>query len=84
MRDTSPEMMEKMREMIRMKSPLERLMMGCSMYATSKYLVIRAIREENPDISEAALRRQFFLRFYGNDFNPEEREKIAKHLEQCT
>lgn len=52
MRDTTPEMEEKMREMIRMKSPIERLKMGCSMYDTSKRLVPRAILEDHPDISQ--------------------------------
>lgn len=80
MDDTSPEMAEKMREMIRKKTPLERLEMGCSMYATSKQLIIRSILEENPDISEKGLRQQFFLKFYGNDFNEEEREKILQYL----
>ncbi len=80
MDDTSPEMAEKIREMIRKKTPLERLEMGCSMYATSKQLIIRAILEENPGISEKGLRQQFFLKFYGNDFNEEEREKILQYL----
>jgi hypothetical protein len=54
----------------------KRLEMGGSLYATSKQLIIRAILEENPAISEKGLRQQFFLKFYGNDFNEEDREKI--------
>jgi hypothetical protein len=83
MDDTTPEIAEMMREMIRMKSPTERVKMGCSMYETSKHLIIRAILENNPGISEVGLRQELFLRFYGNDFNPIEREKILKHLERC-
>ncbi len=80
MEDTSPEMSEKMRELFRQKTLLERLEMGCSMYDTSKYLIAHAILRENPTISKALLRRELFLRFYGDDFDPEEQEKIIEYL----
>jgi hypothetical protein len=82
MNDTSPESAEKMREMIRMKSPIERLKMGCLMNDASRRLVYRAIMENNPDISQNGLRQEFFLKFYGSDFDPVEREKIVQHLAQ--
>lgn len=81
MRDTTPEITEKMCEMIRAKSSTERLKMGCSMYDTSKSLVVRAILEENPGISNTAFRRELFLKFYRDDVDPVTREKIIKHLE---
>jgi hypothetical protein len=81
MDDTSPEMIEKMDEMIRMKSPIERLKMGCSMFDTAKRLVIAGIMHENPTISKVELRREIFLRFYGEDFDEVMREKILKHLD---
>jgi len=83
MRDTTPEITNKICEMIRMKSPIERLRMGASMYETSKYLITRAILEDNPQISEAELRKEIFLKFYGNDYNATEREKIIQHLQNC-
>lgn len=83
MHDTSPEIEKVMREMIQKKSPFEHLKMGCSMHATSKYLIIRAILEANPKISKKELKKEIFLRFYENDFDPVQREKILKHLEQC-
>lgn len=82
MNDTSPEMAQKMRELIQLKTPIERLTMGWSMYETSKYLIIRGILEENPNISEVALRQEVFLRFYREDFNPAEREKILNYIEK--
>ena len=82
MRDTTPEIALKMCEMIQMKSPLERLKMGCSMYETSKLLITRAILENNPNISKSEFKREFFLKFYGNDFNPVDQEKILSHLER--
>jgi len=84
MHDTPPEIYQKMHEMFQEKTPAERLKMGWSMYETSKYLVLRAIKEENPHISKAALRKELFLKFYENDFDPTTREKILKHLEQCS
>lgn len=84
MRDTTYEMEEKMREMILEKSPVERLKMGVSMYETSRRLVIRAILEGNPGISETALKQELFLKFYGNEMQPEEREAILQHLRNCS
>jgi hypothetical protein len=80
MNDTSPEITQKMCELIQMKTPEERFRMGCSMYDTSRYLVTRAIYEQYPGISVPEFRREFFLRFYGMDFSPEEREKIFRSL----
>jgi hypothetical protein len=82
MQDTPPEITEKMDELIRKKSPSERAKMGWSMYETSKQLVIRAILEEKPTISQAGLRKEVFLKFYGNDFSKEEQEKILEYLGQ--
>jgi len=69
-----------MREMIRRKTPEERLRMGCSMFDFSKSLVVNAILRERPNLSPAELRGELFLRFYGNDFAPARREKILAHL----
>lgn len=81
MDDTSPEMMQKMREMCAEKTPEERFKMGCSMYETSKYLVTRFILENHPDISPLDFKKEFFLKFYANDFSVSEREKIFAHFD---
>jgi hypothetical protein len=80
MHDTSPEMQEKIYELIRAKTPFERFQMGCSMLSTSRYLIIRALREENPNISNAELRQQLFLKFYGEEFSEAQKAKILAHL----
>lgn len=80
MDDTHPKMAQKQRELFEKKSFLERLEISFSMYATSKYLVIRAILEKNPEISNQDLRREYFLRFYGDDFDPIQKEKILQHI----
>lgn len=82
MNDTSPQIEEKMRELIRRKTPEERLKMGCSMHAFSKQLVIHSLLRARPGLSPADLRRELFLRFYGDDFNRVERQKIVTYLEQ--
>jgi len=80
MNDTTPQMTRKMCALIQKKTPAERLKMGLSMYETSKYLITRAILEENPQISKSALRQEIFLKFYGNDFDQKEQMKILQHL----
>ncbi len=80
MNDTSPFMEKKMREMVMAKTPFERLVMGSSMYETSRYLIERSILENDPLISKEKLREEIFLKFYKNDFSAEECAKILKHL----
>jgi len=69
-----------MRELIRAKTPEERLKMGCSMHDFSKQLVIHALLEREPGLSPSALRRELFLRFYGDDFDPKKRLEILEFL----
>lgn len=80
MRDTSPEIEKKMLEIMMSKSPEERVRMGDSMYQTARYIVACSILNENLNISDNELKKEVFLRFYGNDFSPEKRDKIAHHL----
>lgn len=83
MDDTSPEIAAKVREMFAKKTPQERFEMGCSMNETSRYLVTQAILRENPQISKAGLRQEIFLKFYRDDFNDIERQKILDYLAKC-
>lgn len=76
MDDTRPEVAEKVREMFQMKSPDERLKMGLSMHKASKYLVAQSIFENSAVYSVTDLRRELFLKFYGDDFDVITREKI--------
>ena len=84
MDDTSPEITKKMCEMMQKKSPFERVKMGCSMYETSKRLVIQSIRKNNPHFSAAELRQEIFLKFYGNDLPPIVLKKVIKHLQSLS
>lgn len=80
MNDTTPDIEEKVREMMQSKTPYERLKMGASMYETSKILVTRAIREKNPNISNSELRKEIFLIFYDDDFTPEAKNRILNNF----
>lgn len=80
MNDTPPEIEEKVREVILKKTPAERLKMGFAMFNLSKRLVANSLLQSNPNLSPAELKRELFLRFYGNDFNPKQRQEILERL----
>ena len=84
MNDTSPEIAEKMNELFQQKTTLERFEIGCSILHTSKSLIIQSILREMPDISQADLRAEFFLRFYGDDYPLEKGKAIAEELRFLT
>ena len=80
MHDTRPDIAAKYREMIMRKSGEERLLMGCSMYETTRKIVHSAIGHQYPGISKTEMNREIFLRFYGMEFNPADREKTLSAL----
>jgi hypothetical protein len=84
MDDTHPEIARRVREMMHKKTPEERLLMSSSMHETSKILVIQAIKRNNPGISPSALRQELFLKFYGDDVSPKQKQKILKYLAENT
>lgn len=68
-----------MRKLIARKSPGDRLAMGCSMFMFSKTLV-RASLEREGAMPINTLRQQLFIRFYGEEFEDSQKNKILKHL----
>lgn len=87
MNDTHPKIAELVIELMQKKTPYERLLMSSSMHATSKFLVMEAIKRNHPNISPAKMRQEIFLKFYGDDFSEEQKEKIliflATHDPEC-
>lgn len=81
MNDTSPEITKKMHEMLRTIPPVRRLEMGWSMYLTSRTLVINAILRKNPNITKLDLKKELFLKFYGDEFSQEYIDKFFRFLE---
>jgi hypothetical protein len=84
MRDTSPEMERRFREMLLARSGAERLKMGCSMHSFAQQLVRASILAKTPHASEAEVRRALFLRFYGRDFDSQTQERILATLEMAS
>lgn len=61
-------------------APEERLQMGCSMFDTAKEIVRSSILERHPHISVQELKKEIFLRFYGEDFGVGQKRKILDSL----
>ena len=80
MNDTTPEIAVLYRNLIMNKSVEERLLMGCSMYDTAKKIVRSAIYNKRPEITEEEMKKEIFLRFYGNEFSPLDRKKFLSAL----
>ena len=80
MNDTHPEVAVRFRNLMMGKTGQKRLLMGCSMYDTAKEIVRSSIYNRRPGITEADMRREIFLRFYGQDFSRAEREKLMSVL----
>jgi len=80
MNDTNPDVAIRFRNLIMCKSGEKRLLMGCSMFDTAKQIVLSAIRSRQPGITDAEIRREIFLRFYGLEFSQADRQKLLSAL----
>ncbi len=78
--DTHPEIAVRYRELMMRKSGEQRLLMGCSMYDTAKQIVRSAIYNSRPGITETEMKKEIFLRFYGQEFSQAERDKFFSAL----
>lgn len=66
--------------MMMKKSGQERLKMGFSMFDMARKQAVASIKMNDPHMSERDIKRELFLRFYGQDFSPEEQKKILSQL----
>ena len=83
MNDTQPEVERNFREMIMSRTtPSERLAMASRMFAAAKFVAIAGIRMQYGDLSNVVIRKHLFLRWYGGDFTPEQREAILRSLDE--
>ncbi len=80
MNDTNPDVAIRFRELMMRKSGEQRLLMGCSMYDAAKQIVLSAIHNRQPEITDAEIKREIFLRFYGEEFSQADREKLLSAL----
>jgi len=80
MNDTPTEIKQLYNKMLLSKSPLERLRMTSRMYDSVKKLAISGILKEGRHLDPPRLRRELFLRIYGNDFQATDREQIMEKI----
>ena len=78
MNDTSELMGERFAKMLMQRSSQERLKMGCSMFGAAKQIVKSSILNKDSQLSARELRRQIFLRFYGQDLQDVQLKKIIE------
>lgn len=78
MKDTSPEMEARLRELFRQRSGAERVRMGCEMFSTARVMMTASLEAQGYRGTE--LRKQIFLRTYGQDFAPATLDKICRAL----
>lgn len=77
MNDTSPEIQKILDERYKNMTGEQRFLIGCSMYETARAFVLASLPSELSPKEKAV---QLFLRFYGNEFNESEKEKIINSL----
>lgn len=75
MKDTSEKMEKIYNEMIMKKTPEERVKMCFSMLNTARRIVLSTIKDKKN------WRREMFIRFYGDEFNPAHTKKILRTLD---
>lgn len=80
MNDTSEEMGEIQRGILRNKTNAERFMMTIEMYQINKVFVKCGILNNHPNISPLELKKEIFKRFYSADFEKEELRKILENI----
>jgi len=77
MNDTSPVIQNKLNEIYRNKSGEEKLLIALKMFETARDIVLSSLPE---NLSDTQIRKELFLRFYGNDFNESLKEEILNRL----
>jgi hypothetical protein len=80
MNDTCPEVESRFNEMMMKKSGQERLKIGFSMFNMARSQVAASITMYKPDADINDIRSGIFLRFYGDEFAPDERAKILAKI----
>jgi len=80
-RDTSAEAKARYRDVLMALTPEQRLIMCTRMWADARALVIAGLADE-PNPEGHSLRARVFLRMYGRDFEPAERERIVAWFDE--
>lgn len=81
MKDTSPEMERRYRDLLMSQSPARRAAMASDMFACAQQLALASLTPEERT-SKSKVRQHLFLRFYGNDFDEKQKAAILKWLSE--
>lgn len=82
MKDTNPQIESRFIEMLMKKSGQERMRLGFSMFDMVQRQVIASIKMDKPEADIREIREGIFLRFYGQEFSPEEQRKIIEWIQR--
>jgi hypothetical protein len=82
--DTSPEIEQRIIEMMKTRTPSERAAMVSGMFHAGKTLVIAGIRAQRNDIKDNELKVELFRRMYGADFSEEEIARICRYFSEVS
>lgn len=80
MKDTGAETEALYRSLLAQRSGEERLLMAGRMFDSARTLVRASLAAQGLSADPAATRVAMFLRFYGTDFDPATRDRIAEML----
>ena len=67
MNDTTPEMDERQREILRGRSPVQRFRMACGMSAFARRCGRLGIQRAYPELTACEIEQRLFLRMYGDE-----------------
>jgi hypothetical protein len=79
MNDTLPEIKNKLDVLYAKLSGEERMRIASGMFETARKIVLSSFPE---NLHENEISKRLFLRFYGNDFNEEEKRKILERIDE--
>ena len=80
MSDTPRQIELRYNKMLMSLTPSDRLRMVSRMYDSGRKLVISGIQNRRKQLNSTQLRRQLFLRMYGNDFAAAQIKKIINKI----
>ena len=80
MLDTTPEMLQKQREIFFLKTSNERFLIGAETIAFGRIMVESSIKQKFPKISDLDLKIAVFKRYYEKIFSKVEFEKIINSM----
>jgi hypothetical protein len=82
MKDTSPEVEARYRQLLMQKTPAERVEMAGDMFDAAQELAKAGIRARMGDVDEGESYVQLFRQFYGSDFPPERKARIEARIRE--